>query len=61
VATDFAIATRAVLIGMTIALGAAFLVSLAHPGRRAPSAPPGAEGAEAAESAEPAKPAEPAA
>jgi EmrB/QacA subfamily drug resistance transporter len=39
VANDFAVATRAVLIGMAIALGAAFLVSLAHPGRRAPSAP----------------------
>ena len=56
VAADFAIATRAVLIGMTIALGAAFLVSLAHPGRRAPSAPP-RSAAEAAESAEPAEPA----
>jgi hypothetical protein len=31
VAADFAVATRAVLIGMAIALGAAFLVSLAHP------------------------------
>jgi len=57
VAGDFATATRAVLIGMTIALGAAFLVSLAHPGRRAPSPPP----PEAAEAAEPAEPAEPAA
>ena len=33
VAKDFVIATRAVLVGMAIALGAAFLVALARPGR----------------------------
>jgi EmrB/QacA subfamily drug resistance transporter len=49
VAADFAVATRAVLIGMAIALGAAFLVSLAHPGRRAPSAPTGPAAEQAAE------------
>jgi len=49
VARDFAIATRAVLVGMTIALGAAFLVALAHPGRRAPSEPTGPAAEAAAE------------
>jgi EmrB/QacA subfamily drug resistance transporter len=49
VANDFAIATRAVLVGMAIALGAAFLVSLAHPGRRAPSDPTSPAGARADE------------
>jgi len=49
VAADFAVATRAVLIGMAIALGAAFLVSLAHPGRRAPAAPTSPAAEQAAE------------
>jgi hypothetical protein len=49
VATDFAVATRAVLIGMATALGAAFLVSLAHPGRRAPAAPTSPAAEQAAE------------
>jgi hypothetical protein len=34
---------------MAIALGAAFLVSLAHPGRRAPAAPTSPAAAQAAE------------
>jgi hypothetical protein len=43
VAQDFAIATRAVLIGMAIALGASFLVALAHPGGRPGTTPDGTE------------------
>jgi hypothetical protein len=34
VATDFAVATQAVLIGMAVVLGISFLVALAHPGGR---------------------------
>ena len=56
-AEDFAIATRAVLVGMAIALGAAFLLALAHPGRRPPASPPDSEADESAESAESAGPA----
>jgi EmrB/QacA subfamily drug resistance transporter len=46
VGRDFAAATRAVLIGMALALAAAFLVALAHPGGRpqpAPDAPSAAD------------------
>jgi EmrB/QacA subfamily drug resistance transporter len=39
VAQDFAIATRAVLIGMAIALAASFVVALAHPGGRPGAGP----------------------
>jgi hypothetical protein len=57
VSRDFVVATRAVLVGMTIALGAAFLVALLHPGGRPRPAAPGSEAAHT----EPAEPAEPAA
>jgi EmrB/QacA subfamily drug resistance transporter len=54
VGRDFAAATRAVLVGMAIALGAAFLVALAHPGGR-PESPVSEPAADAAtERAEPA-------
>jgi EmrB/QacA subfamily drug resistance transporter len=48
---DFAVGTRWVLYGMAIALGAAFVVSLAHPGGR-----PGAHEVEAGEEAAPLAP-----
>ena len=37
VSADYALATRAVLIGMAVALGITFLVALAHPGGLAPA------------------------
>jgi EmrB/QacA subfamily drug resistance transporter len=51
VSRDFAVATRAVLIGMAIALGAAFLVALAHPGGWPEPAPAGSAAEAAAERA----------
>jgi MFS family permease len=57
VSRDFAVATRAVLIGMAIALGAAFAVALTHPGGRPGSGPTDV----AADTTQPAQPTEPAA
>jgi EmrB/QacA subfamily drug resistance transporter len=54
---DFAYATRAVLIGMAVALGVSFLVALAHPGRHAPRERTDVDAADAA--ADPAEPAGP--
>ena len=55
-AKEFTIATRAVLVGMAIALGAALLVALDHAGhtRRQAAGREADEADEAAEAAEPA-------